>query len=101
MLGRRSDGGVGGAAAGDAGAGEERAGGGAGFTCAEATDGLEGGFIASAVPAVWVTGGFVDEGFAAAGLASCAIFVSGGVTLLPCVGVACLAGAATFLATVV
>ena len=101
MFGRRSAGGVGGAGAGDAGAGEGRARGGDRFTCAEAADGLEGGFIASAVPAVGVTGGSAGAGFAAAGFASCAAFVSGGTTLLPCVGVACLAGAATFLATVV
>jgi hypothetical protein len=101
MFGRRSDGGVGGVAAGDAGAGEGRAAGGDGLACAEAADGLEGGFVASTVTAVWVTGGFAGAGFAAAGFASCAAFVSGGTTLLPCVDVACLAGAATFLATVV
>ena len=72
-----------------------------GSPVSDAADGLEGGFIASPVPAVGVTSGFAGAGFAAAGFASCAAFVSGGTTLLPCVGVVCLAGAATFLATVV
>ena len=103
MFGRRS-----GAAVGAVGAGIDaaRAGGNCGFAGAGPAGVPAGGLPAGGLPAVWAAAlwfafGLAGSCFAAAGFVAGAAFGVGWEVLLPCIGLACVAGAAAFFATVV